>query len=155
MQMTFLARNEEVEKGRKWYLIDAEGKILGKLAVVIANILRGKNKSTFTRHVNTGDYVVVINAKKVAFTGDKFRKKVYYSYSGYHGGLKRRTLEEMLAKKPEEVIHHAVRGMLPKNRLANEMIRKLKIFAGPEHKHSAQNPFPLEVNPVRKNLLTG
>jgi len=144
MQKTFLAKKEDVEKERKWYLIDAEGKILGKLAVVIANILRGKNKSTFTPHVDTGDYVVVVNAKKISVTGDKLKKKMYYSYSGYHGGLKQRTLEEMLERRPEEVIHQAVKGMLPKNRLAREMIKKLKIFAGPEHSHAAQQPVPLE-----------
>ena len=139
-----MAKKEDVEKERKWYLIDAEGKVLGKLAVVIANILRGKNKSTFTPYVDTGDYVVVVNAKKISVTGDKLKKKMYYRYSGYHGGLKERTLEEMLKRRPEEVIHQAVKGMLPKNRLAREMIKKLKIFAGPEHSHAAQQPVPLE-----------
>ena len=145
MQKTFLAKKEDAEKERKWYLIDAEGRTLGKLSVIIANILRGKNKSIFTPHVDTGDYVVVVNAEKVGISGDKLKKKMYYRYSGYPGGLKKRTLEEMLERRPEEVIRHAVRGMLPKNRLANEMIKKLKVFAGPEHSHSAQRPIPLEV----------
>ena len=145
MQKTFLAKKEDAEKERKWYLIDANGKTLGKLAVIIANILRGKNKSIFTPHVDTGDYVVVINSKEIGITGDKLKKKMYYRHSGYPGGLKKRTLEEMLERRPEEVIRHAVRGMLPKNRLANEMIKKLKVFAGPEHSHSAQRPIPLEV----------
>ncbi len=139
-----MAKKEDVEKERKWYLIDAEGKVSGKLAVIIANVLRGKNKSTFTPYVDTGDYVVVVNAKKISVTGDKLKKKMYYSYSGYHGGLKKRTLEEMLDRRPEEVIHQAVKGMLPKNRLAREMIKKLKVFAGPEHSHAAQQPVPME-----------
>lgn len=145
MVKTFLAKKEEAGKERKWYLIDARGKTLGKLAVVIANILRGKNKATFTPHVDGGDYVIVVNAEKVAYSGDKLKKKVYYSYSGYHGGLKQRTLEEMLTKQPEKVIHHAVKGMLPKNRLAKEIIKKLKVFVGPKHEHLAQRPIPLEV----------
>jgi large subunit ribosomal protein L13 len=145
MQKTFLLKNEEVRQSRKWYLLDAEGKTLGKLAVVIANVLRGKNKSSFTPHVDGGDYVIVVNAEKVAVTGDKLRKKVYYRYSGYHGGLKKRTLEEQLARRPEEVIRHAVKGMLPKNRLANAMIKKLKVFAGPDHSHAAQQPVPLKL----------
>ena len=145
MGTTFLAKKEEARKERKWYLIDAEGKILGKLAVAIANILRGKNKATFTPHVDGGDYVIVINAEKVAFSGDKLKNKIYYHYSGYHGGLKKRTLEEMLAKQPEKVIRQAVDGMLPKNRLAKEIIKKLKVFTGPRHDHLAQQPIPLEV----------
>lgn len=145
MQKTFFARNEVVKQERKWYLIDAEGKTLGKLAVVVANILRGKNKPTFTPHVDTGDYVIVVNARKVGFTGQKLRKKLYYRYSGYPGGLKKRTLGEMLDRRPEEVIRHAVKGMLPKNRLAKEMIKKLKVFADREHPHSAQRPIPLDV----------
>lgn len=145
MQKTFLVKKEDAEKDRKWYLVDAEGKILGKLAVVIANTLRGKNKRTFTPHVDTGDYVIVVNAKKIAFTGDKLKKKMYYHYSGYHGGLKEKTLEEMLVKHPDEVIRQAVKRMLPKNRLAGDMIKKLKIFAGHEHSHAAQQPIPLEV----------
>jgi large subunit ribosomal protein L13 len=145
MQKTFVAKGEEVKDQRQWYLIDAQGKTLGKLAVAIANILRGKNKSSFTPHVDTGDYVVVVNARNVAFSGKKLKKKVYYHYSGYPGGLKRRTLEEMLERNPEEVISHAVRGMLPKNRLAKAMIKKLKVFAGPVHTHASQKPIPLEV----------
>lgn len=144
MHKTILVKKEEAEKNRKWYLINAEGKNLGKLAVTIANILRGKNKVTFTPHVDTGDYVVVINAEKVAFSGEKLKKKIYYRHSGYHGGLTKRTLEEMLEKKPDEVIRHAVKGMLPKNRLAKEIIKKLKVFAGPGHAHAAQKPLPLE-----------
>jgi len=145
MQKTFLLKKEDAAKERKWYLIDAEGKILGKLAVVIANTLRGKNKRTFTPHVDAGDYVVVVNAEKVAVTGEKLKKKMYYHYSGYHGGLKQRTLEEMLARRPEEVIRQAVKRMLPKNRLAEEIIKKLKVFAGAKHSHAAQQPIPLEI----------
>ena len=145
MGTTFLAKKEDARLQRKWYLIDAEGKILGKLAVVIANILRGKNKATFTPHVDGGDYVIVVNAEKVAFSGDKLKNKLYYHYSGYHGGLKKRTLEEMLTKQPEKVIRQAVHGMLPKNRLAKEIIKKLKVFTGPGHDHLAQQPIPLEV----------
>jgi large subunit ribosomal protein L13 len=143
MHKTTLAKKEEVEKNRKWYLIDAEGKNLGKLAVAIANILRGKNKVTFTPHVDTGDYVVVINAEKVAFSGEKLKKKIYYRHSGYHGGLTKRTLGEMLERKPDEVIRHAVKGMLPKNRLAKEIIKKLKIFVGSAHAHASQKPLPI------------
>lgn len=146
MNKTFLAKaHEEKNEKKKWYLIDADGKILGKLAVVIANILRGKNKPVYTPHVDGGDYVIVVNARKVAFTGNKLKDKIYYHYSGYHGGLKKRTLEEMLAKHPEEVIRHAVDGMLPKNRLAKEIIKKLKVFAGPEHEHLSQKPLALEL----------
>ena len=145
MGTTFLAKKEDARLQRKWYLIDAEGKTLGKLAVVIANILRGKNKVTFTPHVDGGDYVIVVNAEKVAFSGDKLKNKLYYHYSGYHGGLKKRTLEEMLAKQPEKVIRQAVHGMLPKNRLAKEIIKKLKVFTGPRHDHLAQQPIALEV----------
>ena len=145
MGTTFLAKKEDARLQRKWYLIDAEGKTLGKLAVVIANILRGKNKATFTPHVDGGDYVIVVNAEKIAFSGDKLKNKIYYHYSGYHGGLKKRTLEEMLAKQPEKVIRQAVHGMLPKNRLAKEIIKKLKVFTGPRHDHLAQQPIALEV----------
>ncbi|VAX23256.1 LSU ribosomal protein L13p (L13Ae) [hydrothermal vent metagenome] len=130
---------------RKWILIDVEGKPLGRIATRIANILRGKNKPTFTAHVDTGDFVVVINAEKVLLTGNKMAQKIYYSHTGYLGGLKTITAEEMMKKKPEELIRKAVVGMLPKNKLNREVIKKLKIYAGANHPHEAQRPQPMEV----------
>lgn len=135
---TFSAKKEEVV--HNWYLIDVEDKIVGRVATRIADILRGKNKPTFTPHVDTGDFVVVVNAKKVRFSGNKLKDKCYYSYSGYPGGLKVKTAETLLAKKPEEVIIHAVRGMLPKNRLGRQMIKKLKVYPDSSHPHEAQQP---------------
>jgi large subunit ribosomal protein L13 len=135
---TYLAKKETVQP--KWYLVDAEGKVLGRLAVKIANILRGRNKPTYTPSVDTGDFVVVINAAKVVLTGKKEEQNSYMSFSGFVGGEKYRKLSEMRAHRPEFIIEHAVKGMLPKNRLAAKMLTKLRVFAGPEHKHTAQNP---------------
>jgi large subunit ribosomal protein L13 len=140
---TYSAKPNEIEK--QWYLVDAEAQTLGRLATQIADVLRGKGKPQYTPHVDSGDFVVVVNAEKVRVTGDKLHTKVYYRYTGYPGGLRERTLEEQLARRPEEVLRRAVRGMLPKNRLAAAQLRKLKIYAGPEHPHAAQQPRPLEV----------
>jgi large subunit ribosomal protein L13 len=140
---TFMANPET--RQREWYVIDAEGKNLGRLATQIADALRGKRKPDYTPHCDTGDFVVVINAEKVAVTGEKLRDKRYYRHSGYPGGIRSRTLEEMLERRPEEVIRRAVRGMLPRNRLARRQLRKLKIYAGPEHPHQAQGPQEMEI----------
>ncbi len=137
-QKTFLPDEEELAKNRKWYVIDATGKTLGRLASQIAYILRGKHKPYYTPFFDTGDYVVVINAEKVKVTGKKLENKIYYWHSGYPGGLKSRTLKEMLQKKPEWVIWHAVKGMLPKGPLGRKMLKKLKVYAGPDHPHKAQ-----------------
>ena len=130
---------------RKWYVIDAEGATLGRLATTVAAVLRGKNKPVFTPHVDCGDYVIVINAAKVSVTGRKLDQKVYYHHSDYVGGMKSLTLREMLEKKPELVIEKAVKGMLPKGPLGTEMLTKLHVYAGPDHKHAAQKPEVLEV----------
>ena len=130
---------------RDWYVVDAEGKTLGRLATQIANALRGKRKPEYTPHCDTGDFVVVVNAAKIAVSGDKRTSKLYYRHSGYPGGLRQRTLGEMLDRRPEEVIRIAVKGMLPRNRLARQQLRKLKVYAGPEHPHAAQQPKPMEV----------
>jgi len=135
---SYIAKPAEVE--RTWYVIDAEGKTLGKLAVEAAMLLRGKKKPTYTPHVDTGDYVIVINAEKVAVTGKKEDQKIYKSHSGYPGGLKEVPLKELRAKKPEEIIRHAVKGMMPKGKLGRQMFKKLKVYAGPEHPHAAQKP---------------
>ena len=129
---------------RKWYVVDANGLTLGRLASEVAKVLRGKNKPEFTPHVDTGDYVIVINAEKIKVTGKKLDQKVYYKHSDYVGGMKEATLREKLAKKPEEVIELAVKGMLPKGPLGREMYRKLFVYAGPEHKHAAQQPEELK-----------
>jgi large subunit ribosomal protein L13 len=142
MQTSF-AKKEQVE--RSWYLVDAEGKVLGRLVTTLATILRGKNKPFFTPHVDTGDFVVVVNASKIQLTGKKWKAKLYYRHSGYPGGLKAISAEQLLKKKPEELIRHAVRGMLPKNRLGRQMIKKLKIYSGAEHPHAAQGPVPLRL----------
>jgi large subunit ribosomal protein L13 len=133
------------ERERNWLLIDAEGKTLGRLATQIADLLRGKRKPEYTPHIDTGDFVVVINAQKIAVTGNKRADKRYYRHSGYPGGLRSRSLQEMLDRRPEEVIRIAVKGMMPRNRLARKQITKLKIYAGAEHPHVAQKPEPLEV----------
>ena len=138
---SFIAKPHEVE--RKWYVIDAEGKTLGRLATEVASILRGKKKPIYTPHVDTGDYVIIINAKDAVLTGKKLEQKYYRTHSGWVGGLKTTSLGDMLASKPERVLMAAVRGMLPKNRLGRAMLKKLKIYAGPEHPHTAQNPQPL------------
>ena len=125
---------------RKWYVVDATGMTLGRLASEIAKVLRGKNKAIFTPHIDTGDYVIVINAEKIAVTGKKLDQKIYYHHSDYVGGMKETTLREKLAKKPESVIELAVKGMLPKGPLGRQMLTKLHVYAGPEHKHEAQKP---------------
>ena len=140
---TFMAKFEP-EK-RKWYLIDAKGRVLGKIATQIANILRGKNKPTYTPHIDSGDFVVVVNARHVKLTGKKLQQKKYYRHSGYIGGLKEIPAEKMLEEHPERVIIHAVKGMLPKNRLANRLITKLKVYAEDDHPHKAQKPIKIEL----------
>lgn len=140
---SFMANPSKVE--RKWYVVDAEGKTLGRLASEIANVLRGKNKPVYTPHIDTGDYVIVVNAEKVATTGKKLDQKIYYHHSDYVGGMKEATLKEMMAKKPEFVITHAVKGMLPKGPLGREMIKKLHVYAGPDHEHAAQKPEVLDI----------
>ena len=144
---TYFARKEE-GLDRKWYVIDADGKVLGRLASRVAKILRGKEKPQFTPHVDTGDFVVVVNAEKVKLTGKKMAEKIYYRHSGYIGGLKARTAQELLAQKPEEMIRLAVKGMLPKNRLGRQLLGKLKVYRGAEHPHGAQKPLPLELDRV-------
>ncbi len=135
---SFMASPSNIE--RKWYVVDAEGKTLGRLASEVAKVLRGKNKPTFTPHIDTGDYVIVVNAAKIAVTGKKLDQKIYYHHSDYVGGMKETTLREMLAKKPEKVIELAVKGMLPKGPLGRQMITKLHVYAGPEHEQQAQKP---------------
>ncbi|MCI9198077.1 MAG: 50S ribosomal protein L13 [Lachnospiraceae bacterium] len=135
---TYMANPDKIE--RKWYVVDAEGCTLGRLASEVAKILRGKNKPQFTPHIDTGDYVIIVNAEKIKVTGKKLSQKIYYHHSGYVGGMKETTLSEMLAKKPERVLELAVKGMLPKGPLGRKMYRKLFVYAGPEHKHEAQQP---------------
>ncbi len=134
----FIAKPHEVE--RKWYVIDAEGKTLGRLASEAASILRGKKKPIYTPHVDTGDYVIIINAEKVEVTGKKRKEKIYKRHTGYPGGLREITFEDLQAKKPEEIIRHAVKGMMPKGPLGRQMFKKLKVYAGSEHNHAAQKP---------------
>ncbi len=133
------------DRERNWLLVDASGKTLGRLATQIADALRGKRKPAYTPHIDTGDFVVVVNAEKISVTGKKRTDKRYYRHSGYPGGLRSRTFEEMQARRPEEIIRLAVKGMLPRNRLARRQITKLKIYAGPEHPHEAQKPQPMEI----------
>jgi large subunit ribosomal protein L13 len=140
---TYSAKPAEIT--REWYLVDADGKTLGCLATQIADTLRGKRKPIYTPHVDTGDFVVVVNAEKVRVTGAKLDQKMYHRHSGYPGGLKSRTLREQLDRRPTEVLRIAVKGMLPKNKLARHQITKLKIYAGPEHPHESQNPKPLDL----------
>ncbi|MCR5399857.1 MAG: 50S ribosomal protein L13 [Lachnospiraceae bacterium] len=135
---TFMASPATIE--RKWYIVDAEGQTLGRLASEVAKVLRGKNKAIFTPHIDTGDYVIIINADKVTVSGKKLDQKKYYHHSDYVGGMKETTLREKLAKKPEEVVELAVKGMLPKGPLGRQMYKKLFVYAGPEHKHAAQKP---------------
>ena len=135
---TYMASASSVQ--RKWYVVDAEGQTLGRLASQIAMVLRGKNKPTYTPFIDTGDYVIVINAEKIKVTGKKMDQKIYKSHSDYVGGLRQQTLKEMLAKKPEAVIEHAVKGMLPKGPLGRQMMTKLHVYAGAEHGHEAQKP---------------
>ncbi|MDP8219500.1 MAG: 50S ribosomal protein L13 [Candidatus Theseobacter exili] len=140
---TFVQKPADVQ--RKWCLINADGKILGRMAVKIANILRGKNKPSFTPHVDNGDFVIVINAEKVAVTGKKAENKVYQHYTGYPSGLREEVFSHLQARKPERIIELAVRGMMPKNRLARTMIKKLKVYRGSAHPHEAQQPETIEV----------
>jgi len=140
---TFSAKPSDIE--RNWYVVDAKGKVLGRLATAIAVVLRGKNKAIFTPHMDTGDFVIVVNAGKVKLTGKKLTDKKYYSHTGYPGGLKETTAGKLLNEKPERVLISAVRGMLPKNSLGRQLLKKLKIYPGPEHPHSAQNPKMLNI----------
>lgn len=140
---SFMASPSTVE--RKWYVVDAEGKTLGRLASEVANVLRGKNKPTYTPHIDTGDYAIVVNAEKIQVTGKKLDQKIYYHHSEYVGGMKEATLREMMQKKPEFVITHAVKGMLPKGPLGRQMLKKLHVYAGPEHNHAAQKPETLDI----------
>jgi large subunit ribosomal protein L13 len=140
---TFVAKESEVE--RKWYLVDAQDRVLGRLATQIAIRLRGKHKPIFTPHADTGDFIVVVNADKIALTGQKWDKKIYYRHTGYIGGLKQITARKLRDKRPEEIIRFAVKRMLPKNSLGRRQLKKLKIYVGPEHPHEAQKPETLEI----------
>lgn len=144
MRTTYTVKAGEIE--RKWYVVDAEGQTLGRLSSEIAKVLTGKNKPIYTPHLDTGDYVIVINAEKIQVTGKKLNQKLYRRHSNYLGGLKEVTLKELLAKKPEQVITHAVKGMLPKKALGAQMLKKLKVFSGSDHSHEAQMPEKLELN---------
>ncbi len=141
---TISAKADDVK--RDWFLVDADGKTLGRLATEIARRLRGKHKAIYTPHVDTGDYIVVINAEKVRVSGNKAKDKMYYRHSGYMGGLKQTNFNDMIERSPERVIEIAVKGMLPRNPLGREMYRKLKVYAGAKHQHAAQQPQPLEIN---------
>lgn len=147
MQKTIVAKREEMGKSwhRKWYLVDAKGKTLGRLAARIAHVLMGKHKPIYTPHVDVGDYVVVINAAQIRVTGSKREQKRYYRYSGYPGGLRERTFEELIVKHPTQPLYEAVRRMLPRSTLGRRMLKKLKIYPGPEHPHGPQDPQPLEL----------
>ena len=140
---TFMPKAADIT--RKWYVVDAEGLALGRVASQVANILRGKNKPIYTPHVDTGDYVIIVNASKVILTGKKLDQKIYYKHSGFVGGLKETKYRKLLAEKPEEALRHAVVGMLPKGPLGRQMAKKLKIYAGAEHEHAAQQPEKLEL----------
>ena len=140
---TYQAKKEELN--RQWYLINAEGRVLGRLSAELVKILKGKNKPSYTPHLDTGDFVVVVNAEKITLTGKKMKDKIYYHHTGHPGGIKETSAEKLLAKKPTEMIRIAVKGMLPKNSLGRQMLRKLKIYAGPSHPHEAQKPIPLEL----------
>jgi large subunit ribosomal protein L13 len=140
---SFMASPATIE--RKWYVVDATGHTLGRLSAEIAKVLRGKNKPIFTPHIDTGDYVIVVNADKVKVTGKKMEQKIYYNHSDYPGGMRETTLKEMMAKKPESVITLAVKGMLPKGPIGSQMLKKLHVYAGPEHEQAAQKPEVLEI----------
>ncbi|MCX7965679.1 MAG: 50S ribosomal protein L13 [Syntrophorhabdaceae bacterium] len=148
MNKTFFAKPEDIKKN--WYVINAEGEVLGRLAAKIAVILRGKDKPVFTPHVDTGDFVVVVNAEKVKLTGKKLYNKNYARHSGYPGGLRLMNAKTMLERKPEEVIKLAVKGMLPKNMLGRKLIKKLKVYRGPEHPHAAQMPKEINLSDIKK-----
>ncbi len=141
---TYMPKKGELE--RRWWVIDADDRVVGRLASRIARVLMGKHRATYTPHLDTGDFVVIVNAEKVRLSGRKAADKKYYRYSGYPGGLKERSVADVLAKKPEDVITLAIRRMLPKTRLGRQMIRKLKVYAGPDHPHAAQQPQPLELS---------
>ena len=141
---TFMANAQNVE--RKWYVVDADGIVLGRLASQVANVLRGKNKPIFTPHVDTGDYVIIINADKAILTGRKLDEKVYHHHSGYAGGMRETKYRDLMAEKPEFAVRHAVEGMLPKGPLGTQMAKKLFVYAGPNHPHAAQKPETLELN---------
>ena len=141
---TFMRKKETVE--RKWYVVDAEGKTLGRLATQVATVLRGKNKPTYTPHIDCGDYVIVINAEKVVLTGNKLEDKMYYNHSGFPGGLRERNAKTMIEKYPEEMVARAIKGMLPHNALGRAMGKKLFVYAGADHKHEAQKPEVMEIN---------
>ncbi len=143
MEKTFVTRKEDVQ--RDWFVVDATGQTLGRLATRVARMLRGKHKPTYSPSIDTGDYVIVVNAEKIHVTGRKLDQKVYYRYTGYPGGLREITLRDQLQRHPTRVVEHAVRGMLPKNRLGRQMIKKLKVYAGPDHPHEAQQPESLEL----------
>lgn len=143
MKTTKVAKKEEVT--REWFLVDADSKVLGRMATEIANVLRGKKKPVYTPSVDTGDFVIVVNAEKVALTGNKMADKIYYSHSGFPGGLKEISAGKLIERKPEDLIRKAVKGMLPKNKLARHMLKKLKIYAGAEHPHEAQQPKVLDI----------
>lgn len=140
---SYMASPSTIE--RKWYVVDATGHTLGRLASEVANVLRGKNKPIYTPHIDTGDYVIIVNAEKINVTGKKLDQKIYYNHSDYVGGMKETKLKDMLAKKPEYVLNHAVKGMLPKGPLGRQMMSKLHVYAGPEHAHAAQKPEVLEI----------
>lgn len=140
---TYQAKKEELE--HRWYLVNAEGQVLGRLAASLAKLLRGKHKPTYTPHLDTGDFIIVVNAEKVTLTGKKMKDKKYYHHTGYPGGIKEVSAEKLLARKPTEIIRMAVRGMLPKNSLGRQMLRKLKVYTGPKHPHEAQKPVSLEI----------
>ena len=140
---SFMANAQNIQ--RKWYVVDAEGMVLGRLATQVASILRGKHKPTYTPHVDTGDYVIILNADKVMLTGNKLDQKIYYRHTGYPGGLRETTARNMIAKKPEFVVQEAIRGMLPHNSLGRAMIKKLKVYAGATHEHQAQQPEELKL----------
>ena len=147
---TYSARRDDLEA--RWYVIDAEGQVLGRLATQVATILRGKHKPTFTPHMNCGDFVVVVNADKVDVTGNRLDQKMYYRHSQYPGGLRQETLRQALQKHPERVIERAVKGMIPHNRLGDDILHRLKVYAGPQHPHQAQNPIPW-AQPTAESVL--
>jgi large subunit ribosomal protein L13 len=140
---TFVAKPATIEK--KWYVVDADGQTLGRLSTVVADALRGKRKVIYTPNIDTGDFVVIVNAEKIAVTGKKLDEKMYWRHSGYPGGIKGESLKNLLARRPEEVVRRAVKGMLPHNKLGAAQLRKLKVYTGPEHPHVAQNPAPLAI----------
>jgi large subunit ribosomal protein L13 len=150
---TYTPTASEADAGRQWYIIDAKGQTLGRLATLVAQYLRGKNKPTFTPHMDMGDFVVVINAEQVVVTGAKSTDKNYYSHSGYLGSLKAVPFNEMIKKHPTFAVEAAVRGMLPRNRLGAQMLSKLKVYAGPKHPHAAQKPVELTINPENETLV--